>query len=561
MKKLYSKYVVLLSSFLLLVVGLISCDSDFMDQEDEVSRYTSDTYFITSIPQVISVDINVNVKNKSWRVVYYPDMIEPYEKTGTTDDNGVLRITLGVNNHYRNTSPFEVDDLLVYIKVNDLGVVAVPLRYNLEGDSDETITLNPSYLQLTDNEDGAFELFAGDDIDVYWEIVSHPDWMNFGYNLSGWTTARQSSSISFRTMSDNLDVGVYEGNITIKCNEDIFKVLPVSLDVTIGKETDKGYDGTMIGCGFIDATNTLLVVTKNPNQIHYLSSESEEPSVIDLQGVPKGMALSEDQSTLAISFTNTDVSIYDAQTGAKNSTFDLDVVAQCLAFGSEDYLYFLNPKSSGSDYKYLNSLNLSSGAVKRSNDYEGGYDFLKKVPGKNIIVTSKRGWSPSYIILYYDTDQGNVNKMNDYNVYPSGIWPSDDGMQLFTGSSVMYKVPEYDPDFYYDTPMPVDGELDLLDGYTIVGFDSDTDKKKICAVSVETGSEDMLNIRVFDKTSLVQLNNINVSVDDVEYDDYWVYRPSEVYFSDDASKVWVVQSFPNRDEINCVWRALQIDIP
>lgn len=548
---------------LAVVAGLQSCDSDFMDQTYEPKQYVTENFYITSIPQDIFLRLNIEEANKSWRIVQYPKFVEPLFKSGKSTEAGLVNLVLTVNDHEPNLYNQDGSQLVV-VEIAEVGFLGVPLVYQLDGQVEGTISLNPSSLKLTNNEQGSFEVKATGNIDINWEIVDYPNWMNFDNSLSGWTGSGQSSTVYYNANATDLDVGQYEGEIKFRFNGENYVTMSVVLNVTVAGGVPRLYDGLCIGSGYNEASDLLLVVTRSPNRILRFKSNVAQPEIIELNRVPKGMALSEDQKTLVVSYSNSEITTYDAVSGEAIKTYQSTGVAECLAFGSSTYLYYLSAGSSNSDYKYLYSLNLESGSLLRSADDEGGYDYLRKVPGKNILITSKTGWSPEFIVLYYNTHQGAVNDMNEYRVTPYGIWPSDDGTRIMSGSRVLYKIPAYNSDgSYFDAEdMPVDGELEWPFSEKVVGMVSKSNLGLIYCVT-ENGSFDTgLNLHVYNASTLVEVQTIDTDSDNVTYGDYWTHRPTGVYPNANGTKVWVVQSFPDRDDVSkSTWRRVEVDIP
>ena len=453
---------------------------------------------------------------------------------------------------------------MVILEIVEVGLLSVPLAYQLDGQFEGTISLSPSSLELTNNEQGSFEVKATGDLDINWEIVEYPNWMNFDNNLSGWISAGQSSTVYYNANAKDLDAGQYKDQVKFKFNGENYVTMSVALNVTVVNGVPILHDGLCIGSGYNEASDLLFVVTKSPNRILCFKDDTSEPEIIELKRVPEGMALSEDQSTLAISFSNTEITTYNAVTREEIKTYDANGVAESLVFGSPTNLYFLNNSSSTSSYKFLNSLNLETGNLIRSNNNEGGYDYLRKVPGKDIIVTSRTGWSPEFIVLYYNTNLGEVNDMNEYRVSPNGIWPSDDGMQLLAGSRIVYKIPEYNPDasYFYAEDMPVGGEVEWPYSEKVIGMTSKSSLKLIYCVTENSSFDTGLNLHVYNYSTLVEVQNIDINVDNVSYSDYWTYRPIGVFSNLNGSKLWIVQSFPDRDDVSkSTWRKVRVDIP
>lgn len=561
MKEIQSNISPYLVILIIAILGLQSCDHDFMDKEYNQKQYVADKVYITSIPQDVFLKYNIEAGHKSWRIVQYPDFVEPAYKTGVSDETGIIKLFFSINDHQPLVYNQGQDHMLV-VDVKGLGLLGIPLVYQLEGEVEGTVSLQPSSLQLTDNEEGSFDIIAQGE-DINWEIIEYPDWLNFNSNITGYINAGNYNTVHFKVNADGLVTGDYSGAIKIKISQDAYLTMALTLKVTVTDGVQKLYTGACIGSGYIKASDLMFVVTKSPNKILLFKDEISEPDVIDLQRVPKSMALSEDEKTLAISYSNAEISTYNTPGFDKIKTYSMSVISGKMVFASNNYLYFMS-ESSNSSYEFLNSMNLTSGDVVRSNNSEGGYQYLRKIPGKNIIVTSKKGWSPEFITLYYNTDKGSVNDMNEYRVSPNGVWPSDNGERLLTGSRTIYKIPEFnvDNDYFMAEDMPVGGELEWPSSEKAIGMQSQSALGRIYCVTEKGSFDTSIGLHIFNSTTFAKEQSIDVTSENVDYNDYWVYRPTGVYPNTEGTKLWVVQSFPDHDDVaKSKWRSIRVDIP
>jgi hypothetical protein len=179
-------------------------------------------------------------------------------------------------------------------------------------------------------------------------------------------------------------------------------------------------------------------------------------------------------------------------------------------------------------------------------------------------VTSKTGWSPEFITLYFNTDIGHVNDINEYRISPYGVWPSDNGERLLTGSRTIYKIPGFNAanSRLQAEDMPIGGELEWSSNEKVVGLLSQNALDRIYCVN-EIGSFDTrIQVHIFNSTTLVEEQSIEVVSENVEFSDYWTYRHTGVYPDSRGVKLWVVQSFPDRDNAsNSTWRKVRVVIP
>jgi hypothetical protein len=257
--------------------------------------------------------------------------------------------------------------------------------------------------------------------------------------------------------------------------------------------------------------------------------------------------MAEDENTLAVGFSNTQITTFETESHTLKSTYQASAIPLSLEFGNNQWMYFI---ANSSYNNYLHCLNLNNGEISRSQKGESGLLTLLKVPGKDLLVTTKPGYSPDYLFLY-DISIGNItDSINEYSMPMDGFWLSDDGERLFTGTKKIFQIPDYIPgkSWTIDHP-PIAGELEL--NYTQV-VDYITQQSSTGKIFIATGFGwvgTKTIITQFDHKSFVKQKTYEITSvppNDFPMGNTWWGKPTKLFPSPNGSKLWLIQKFPAR---------------
>ena len=535
-----------------LIISHTSCESDFAKKEYQPDLHNStDTVFITQKTNVIPANFDLKVPNRSWTIVSYPNFIEPSATSGVTKGGTSINLSLTIRHidYYIEHGIYKSE---IVFDVKGYGLVTFPVQYFSYGNP--TISLNTQALNLWDDAQGELSLRNNGNGILVWEITKLPQWMTVE-TTSEKLGPYSDYQIRYKVNSKDLEMGNYTSEIVIQNNvkEDIH--LTVNLTVNAFSSLKTYQEGVFIGSKFISKTNQVIAVSRNPNRILVFTYGQTDPTVTELNRVPSCVALSEDENTLAIGFTNTEISTYDARSKALLKTYNLDAVPDNIEYGSANYLYYLSSSSFNDDYKYLNSLDLTSGATVKTEDDEGGIRTLKKIPNKNIIITSMTQWSPEHLILYYHTDKGIVKDKNTYNFSPYGLWVSDNGQQITTGQKVTYEIPTFDIEnaennYYSDGTPPVMGKFELPGNNHVHAIASQSSTGQLYVANGENYFGPKTYVHIFNYSTFVEQKTYEFASyppSDHPSCNTWWEKTLDLYPFNDGSKLWLIQEFPGKD--------------
>jgi len=532
------------------VISFTACDADFVDKNRLPDVYMStDTVYVDSNAEMVIAKFDLKDSNKAWQILEFPKFIKPFALSGVAIDGSTLLLPLTIKHDEIDLS-YGTYDFSLVINVADVGLLSYTIRYYSYGSP--VIGIEPMALNLTNNEHGEFTLGNNGDGILLWKITDTPNWLSF-QNQAGSLEPYTSSSIPYNVQTDGMETGEYTSEIVIQNNANTELRLPVKLTVNAFSSISNYQKGELIGSVYLQESNQVIALTKNPNRLLYFSDGESESEEVSLSRVPRCIALSEDQSTLAIGFSNTEISTYNAQSKTLTSTYNIDALPDNMTFGSNEYLYFLSPYSSNESYKYIHSLNLTSAIEVRSQHYEGGIKELIKIPNKDIIITTKTNWSPEFLILYYNTNQGIVDNNNEYRFSPYGLWASDDGERILTGSRKVYNVPAFDPNtggYSIDGTPSLVGELDLTANNQVHAIATLNTSGLIYVANGDSYQSSTTFLHTYNHSSLAQEEIYEFSStppNGYQSVSNWWEKTRSLYPYSNGSKIWFVQEYPGED--------------
>uniref|UniRef100_UPI0032169C29 BACON domain-containing protein n=1 Tax=uncultured Draconibacterium sp. TaxID=1573823 RepID=UPI0032169C29 len=547
-QKPYFNYSKATSAIIIIFFGiwLNSCSNSFLDDTQVPNgSISNDTLFLTSLTQSFTIDIDMQQSNSAWRLFQYPQWLTINPRFGQTGSNTKVSFTCSVD-HSRINNGYGLYTYPLVLDIDGQGLVQHTVAYFDFGDP--MIEVFPESLNLESILHGEISISNNRNGLLMWEITKTPEWLSFE-TTSGSYPPYSIYQIKYTADITGLQAGEYHDEVIITNNANGELRFPVSLKVSplLGNGTYQ--QGELIDSKFLKTTNQLITLTKNPNRLLYFTPGETEPLTIQLDRVPRCMALSENEQLLAIGYTTAEVSTYSPTSGDKKNTLTLNDVPEAMEFGSESFVYFL----SGSGYKYVNSVNLNTGEILTSSSTQGGIVELEKIPNKDILVTTRSGWSPDYLIFYFRTNTGAVDSLNEYSMPANGFWISEDGERIFCGTNKIYSVPDYIPNkpWSYNEHPPVVGEYETTQYHTIYSMAFQNEAERLYVASGEHYS--------FSPRTYITSYHLNTYVPQKTYDfssippadhsphNSWGETTEDIYALSDNSALWIVQTYPPAD--------------
>lgn len=285
----------------------ISCSNDFLEAENDGPMFeTGDTIFATNLSQSFNMEVPLRMaNNNAWRLVQYPQWIEIEPKSGFSRENTniTFRITIKPERFYNRYGYYFFN---LIFDIEGVGLESKIFAYYNFGNPE--IEVNPNSLSLKDWQNGEITISNKGDGMLMWEITAAPDWLNFEV-IQGSNERYTDYQLKYTVDATNLDPGDYTDTITISNTANAGVQLPVSLNV--GPVTFDGnyYRHELVQSVFIKETNTMVVLTSNPNQLMYFSPGERSPKIVKLDRVPQCMALNRAEGELVLGFSNTEITI------------------------------------------------------------------------------------------------------------------------------------------------------------------------------------------------------------------------------------------------------------
>ncbi len=532
---------------LLILIGLLaSCSNDFLDMQYPSNYIAGDTIFVMSDIQSFEQEINLqNTEPASWKLYQFPRWLEINPKEGIANPGS------------RVNFQFSIKENEMYF---GLGIFALPLVFEVENVGlvqhtvvvwnvgEPEISNTPSLIEVDYTLQGMYQIDNSGYGILLWEVVSKPDWLMLE-TTEGILGAHEYGIWQYAIHPEGLEPGDYSGKVEIWNNASGASYF-IEFKFTI-EET--GYYGGYLTGEYIDAAyiknlDQVVVLTKNPNNLLFFRSDSPDVDTLKLNRVPQCIALSEDGSALAVGFSNAEISTYSAESRALLATYPAANVPTRIAFAGENRLFYLE----NSDYNYfLTGLDLETGNRFKSKESEGGLSVLKKVPGKNLLLSTRPGWSPDGLFLY-DISNGLVtDSLNEYWMALNGFWLSEDGERIFAGTRRIYQIPEYIPGKLWsmETP-PVLGEFDLSEDLRINSIAHHSETGKIFIACDEGWYRSTSYIKMLDYNTLVEQKSWELSPNPpfgYPPGNTWWSKVMNIFPAVSGNEIWILQEQPAAD--------------
>jgi hypothetical protein len=534
--------------FGVIVLGALlfnSCDDSFLYADPPSQFLTTDTIFVTNQTQPFQLNFDFNKTGEcTWRLYQFPKWLEVSPKEGVKYENSNVNLQFSIDqNAFTFDFGFYTFPLVFYIDDTEMVAYTIVMA-NL---GNPTMEITPSNFVIENSLTGNFEIVNRGNGILFWEVTDSPSWISIETEF-GMLEQNHGISINFSVDITGLEPGDYEGVVKILNNaSNNYYNLSFHLKVKA-----HGYYGVYNKGEFIDSkfnrkNDQVIILTKNPNRLLFFNSGETEPSVIELDRVPQCLALSEDEETLAVGYSNTEISTYSTESKNLLSTYTVQGIPLSVEFGTKGWLYYI-ARSTYQNHFY--SLNLTNGEIKKSTDGHSGLKTLIRVPGKNMLVSTQPGYSPDGLFIFDITYPGATDSLNQYHLDMMGYWISDDGNRLFTGTKTIYRVPEYIPEGDYFPNQPqVEGELEL--NYTQV-VDCIAQQTSSGRIFVATGfgyTGDKTQITLFNHQTLVKQKSYELTFErpqDFPMGNTWWGKPVAMYPSPNETELWLVQTFPGK---------------
>ncbi len=545
----------------LIALFIYSCDNSFLDNA-QMPDYTElpDTIFVTNSSAPFQLDFNFNTNEAcNWRLVQYPLWLVPSPIEGEKGANQTAAVQ------------FSVYDSNITV---GLGFYSFPLIFDIDGKKMVGYTvvlanLGHPYINVSrtsvsfDNAlTGSIEITNNSYGILSWYISSKPSWLKTE-NSSGLIDQNRSEMLGMSVDLNGLEPGDYSGNLVIQSNAENQKTVSILVSVHVGANASYGdyHVGQLVDTRYNKNRDEVIVLTKSPNQLMFFSNNLLQPEIVDLDRVPQCLALSEDETTIAIGYSNSDITTYNSSSRGIVNNYSAGAIPISIEFAGNDYIYFI---ATNSYWNYLQSLNLNTNEIIRQKDGESGMETLRKVPGKPKLVSSRPGYSPDGFILFDISQAGQVDSMNTYHMDLEGYWISEDGKRLFSGWKKIYKLPDFvEGQDFFPYELNVTGQLDYSSQQVVDCISDQSSTNRIFVAHGYQGEDATLLLKVFDGSTLVEKSSHELKYARPSFFSVystWSGRPFAMLPSSDQQHLWIVQKHAPYDYEAGIWSVSKVDV-
>lgn len=441
----------------LIFIAISSCNNSFVKQDQIAEIVVPDTIFMSD--QFSSQTFNFNYAeagNAKWRVFQMPAWVKTRPLEGRFE-NGKTTFDI-INDPITRAPEYGFFDIPLVFEIEGIGLVKYPFMYMNIGAPE--IIFSSNAILLGTKPAGVFS-FRNNNGGIYlWEITSKPSWL-FVSRINGTLNAGGEESIKISVLRENLPKGVYAGTIKMKGNS-LQKEFAIQVFIQIDEPVIAGnienISGEVTDAEFCKETGLTVFSTKNPNRL-YFSDNGKALRFMELNRIPTFISISENGENLAVYCTNTEVLLIDIQSLTIIKSIETGSFASDLVLGNNGWAY-LAPKQY--DFTYMKSINLQNSNIITGKAWVNGLNYLKKVPGKNIMIGTRNGWSPDGLFVF-DISKGAVrDTINEYHTDTWKFWILEPDDRILCGTGSIYSIPAFDIKKNYiisDKP-PLKGEFE-----------------------------------------------------------------------------------------------------
>ncbi len=530
--------------FVAFIIGVSSCSNDFLETKYPGIVPDSDTIFITNQTTDFDLELDMQASTGNWKLFQFPNWLEINPKEGMLNNNPKVNFHFSLRKDYLNL---------------ELGYHIYPLVFDVDnkGLIDKTMVIfnfgtpeiinTPALIDVEYHLQGKYMIKNSGYGILDWRVASKPSWLHL-QTMEGWLNQHEYGIWDFRIDATGLKPGFYSGVVEIESNAQELNFI-IQFNFTIEKT---GYYGGFKKGRFIDAkhlnsNNRVAVLLKDPNLLLLFKADSPYADTVQLYREPKYMALSEDENTLAIAYTNTEVTFYNTETFDDIATYPLGVIPVSIGFGSDRWFYYI---AKDDYFSYLYSRHLDSGTVIKSKNTTSYLVPIVKIPGKNLMLSSRPGSSPESLFVFDITD-GNTDLVNEYWISLNGFWLSDIGDRIFTGVHKVYGIPSYVPDktWTMEEP-PILGILDFDNDQIVNHIVNHSPSNRIYVSSANTSFSAKNYIAQFNGQTMEKQKVYTLEPSpspDFPPGNTWWTRTLRILPSTDGTELWIIQEYPNKD--------------
>ncbi len=422
-----------------------------------------------------------------------------------------------------------------------IGIALASCNDSFLDENQQNITmLAEKALISSHNADPSLDLNLGIAGSEKYYVAMYPKWMVWD-SMHG-KFENGATTLKFKVVEPEVQTGsdFLTGTVVL----DIDRIGMIGFEVVYGNIGNvpghvysevKEIAGIVMDAAICKPADILVIATQYPNQLLIYKTPLEQTTVVPLGKSPQCIDISGDGKSVFVGCTTPFVSLVSLESFSVQKDFRLDCVPFDIVTGDNGWCY-IAPQ--GDSQATLCNLNLTTGeSFFNSNPWFSnmyGNAFLKKVPGKPLIISTRTLVSPTGVLLL-DISRGMANDTIKYwHENPVDLWISNDGNRMVTKEGIIHPVPVYTPTQEIQHELPQHGKLKLQQlGINDVDF-CDT-KNSLFAANGDNWQPDWKQLKnnvilQFDANNLSLLNTYEPSYTAVRKDDALVFAYSQVRY-------------------------------
>jgi Viral BACON domain len=451
------KKILYLSGLIIFAVSIISCNDDFLSNNNKKFYILTDTLFVNNTQQNVLTAVQIpDLKNSDYSIFIQPKWVSFNSMHGKVTD-GILGLSFSIVKN-DSTSAYQTHYGQVIIDIDDFGLLSLIIAYSNFGYP--TLHCSTSSLNFESSSPQTFTISNISDGVLKWEITEIPDWLALSAT-SGSLYTDNSSTITASLNTDNISAGQeLSGTLKINSNSTTGSIYTISVHVSakaIIPNEVRQINGIVTDAEFNHESGIMAICTKSPNSLIIFNTLTNESSIISLNKAPDCVSISEDGHKALIGYTVSSVSYFNIDSLRITKDFNIDCVPYDIVLGDSGWCY-ITPLEN--QWVYFRSLNLNSGELIVGTNWSTVYEktIIRKIHGKPYLVGTRTAVTPSGILIF-DITKGKASDIISYYHESTGnILISEDGSRLYASCRNVYYLPAYDTQYHTSAP-PVFGQI------------------------------------------------------------------------------------------------------
>jgi hypothetical protein len=509
------KKILYLPVIVILTISLFSCNDDFLSKNNQNMYLLSDTLYLNSNQDKVDTTIQLpSLTNADFTIFMQPMWLSFNSMHGRVTD-GIVPLSFSIIKDNIDTE-YKSTFRNIILDVTNVGLISFVVAYSNYGSP--TLQCSPASLNFESSESQTFRISNTSNGILNWEITGIPDWLILSVtsgSLSNGNSVLISVSLNFENIPTGGDLSEILPIKSNSINGNFYLPVRVAANAIIPPDQWQ-ISGLVTDAEYNHQSGIMAICTKSPNSLIIFNTNTNESKTLPLSFVPNCVSLSEHSDTAVIGYSVSRISYIDIAKPEIIKDFSIDCIPYDIVLGENDWCY-LTPTTD--QWVYMRNLNLNSGnliaGLNRNMIYER--TILKKIPGKPYMVGSHTGLVPNGILIF-DLTKGISNDTISYYHESVGMyWISADATKLYTGTKLVYKLPEYDGGFYTDAP-PIYGQIESERG-SICALDECQATNSIFTTSSDyyyqsgnSSNIEQFNLTNFDKIKTYTVSPVLVSV-------------------------------------------------